>query len=699
MDKSTKKAIAYSLLAHIRNSGVLTKGPLELFVPIVKKGMHHINSNGLYKGESIAEIKDVLEQLFGIDFPIPVLNNILKIIAKEVNTAEETVFTLNNDYSFWIKDFIFDDYDLKLKEYQNEIGKLQKLFGDFCKANSVDNTENNCIIKFIEKNKVSISKYIANSSSENGKSFLIEARFVEYFRQNNYIFSQIKNIYLGSILTCYLEYEPSEVKMNVTLLFDTNFLVSLLDLNTPESTHTCKKLLEICKKIGYDFKVLNETIEETRNLLNSKANNIDSAVIIRHINKEDIYNACERRKLTRTDLDRITDNLETTFVDFGINIIPHTESLFKKAKFSNEYTLLKQYRNSDRAALHDAAAIIYVKDKRGKRIKEFENVNCWFVNNSITHENDSENFNPILNPSQTEYQPEIIKVDDLLNVIWLSNPSINTSLPNDELIDIGLTSLVASTLNEALPKVRIIKELDINIQKYRNESISDKDVLLLSTRIANGQVKNIEKLSELAKNDSKKFNESIKEEARKQETIENERNARFEDLLSKLEDKYNELGDYKKTFDKRKSKEIESIKEKSQTELSRKDDEIKKLKEENIRLENKRRKVLREEYIKNALKSWRNESWLYFTIFITLLIISLIWLCITLSNNQATLTNSFINNLFQSKIFSAIFSFIVIILNYFVIRSLYDKYNNHSNINSYKASITIPEELQDIRIE
>jgi hypothetical protein len=80
MDKSTKKAIAYSLLAHIRNSGTLTRGPLELFVPIVKKGMYHLNSNGLYKGESISEIKVVLEQLFGIDFPIPVLNNILKIM-------------------------------------------------------------------------------------------------------------------------------------------------------------------------------------------------------------------------------------------------------------------------------------------------------------------------------------------------------------------------------------------------------------------------------------------------------------------------------------------------------------------------------------------------------------------------------------------------------------------------------------------
>jgi len=693
MDNSIKKAVTYSLLAHIRNSGTLTKGPLDVFIPIVKKGLHQINQQGLYKGESIVEIKIILEELYGIDFPIPVLRNILLIIAKEINTKEETSFVLNNDNSFWIKDYVFEDYDSKLKEYQKEINKLQKLFSDFCKANGIDDVQNNCIIKFIEKNKVSISKYLANTTTSNGKDFIIEARFVEYFRNNSYIFSLIKNIYLGSILTCYLEYQPVDVRMNVTLLFDTNFIISLLDLNTPESTHTCIKLIEICKKFGYEFKILNDTIDETRNLLNSKANNYDSAIILRYVNKEDIYNACERRNLSRTDLDRIADNLEKIITDYGIYIIPHTESLKNKAKFSPEYSLLKNYRNSEKAALHDASAIIYVKEKRGKKVKEFENVNCWFVNNSISHDNE-EGINPLINPNQFDYQPELIKVDDLLNVLWLSNPSINNSLPNDELVDIGLTSLVAATLNEALPKARIIKELDVNIQKYKDDSVTDKDVLLLSTRIANGQVKNIERLNEIAKTDPTKFNEGIRKEARKQEKVENERNEKFEELLKKFNDKYEEIGNYKEIIDNRKQSEIDRINQNAKKEIEKRDSEIELLRIELITKENEKIKIDRDLYIKSVLRTWRRKSWIILIITLLVLLLGVAWLIISM-NNLPESAESFFDKVLKSKFLSILFSIVTTIINYFVIRLLYDKYHNHSNINAFKLNITIPDELKE----
>lgn len=421
MDNSTKKAVAYSLLAHIRNSGTLSNGPVDLFIPIVKKGLHFMNNNkGQYKGSNISEIKDIVEEHYGIDIPLPVLESILKLIAKEINSENEKVFELNNDRSFWIKDYIFEDYDQKIQESQKIVENLQKLFIEFCKANGIDAIKNNCIIKFIEKNKLSISKYLANKHVENGKDFIIEARFVEYFKSKPIIFSQIKNIYLGSILTCYLEYQPSVIKMDVTLLFDTNFIISLLDLNTTESTHTCKKLIEVCSKLGYNFNILFDTIEEIIGLLSYKSSNFDNAIILKFVNKEDIYNACERRKLTRTDLDRIADNLEETIINLGIKIIPHSDTLKNKAKYSKEYNLLKGIRHTEKAALHDAIAIIYVKEKRGdKKIKEFEKVNCWFVNNSISHDIDSEGTNSLIGLNISDFQPEVIKADDLLNVLWL----------------------------------------------------------------------------------------------------------------------------------------------------------------------------------------------------------------------------------------------------------------------------------------
>ena len=232
---------------------------------------------------------------------------------------------------------------------------------------------------------------------------------------------------------------------------------------------------------------------------------------------------------------RISDNIEDTLTKFNIRILPNSTTLKNKAKFSKEYQTLKTYRSNDKAALHDAMAILYVREKRGGRaVKSFEKVNCWFVNNSITHDFEHSAIENILSGNSPENQPEIIKADDLLNILWLSAPSIRSEVSSDEMVDIGLTTLVAHTLNKSLPKARIIRELDENIQKYKSEDLTDRDVYLLSVRIANNQVKNIEELNILAENNAVEFNCRVKEEARKQAEIEKEQREQLNKLYSEL---------------------------------------------------------------------------------------------------------------------------------------------------------------------
>lgn len=232
---------------------------------------------------------------------------------------------------------------------------------------------------------------------------------------------------------------------------------------------------------------------------------------------------------------RISDNIEDSLTKFSIRILPNSTRLKNKAKFSNEYQTLKTYRNNDKAALHDAMAIMYVREKRGgKAVKSFEKVNCWFVNNSITHDFEHSAIENIIRGNSSENQPEIIKADDLLNILWLSAPSIRSEVSSDEMVDIGLTTLVAHTLNKSLPKARIIRELDENIQKYKTEDITDRDVYLLSVRIANNQVKDLEELNTLAVKDTVEFNCRVKEEARKQAEIEKEQREQLNKLYSEL---------------------------------------------------------------------------------------------------------------------------------------------------------------------
>ena len=47
-----ERAITYSLLAHIRNTGSLAKGPIDIFIPLVKRALSKMNNEGIFKGKN-----------------------------------------------------------------------------------------------------------------------------------------------------------------------------------------------------------------------------------------------------------------------------------------------------------------------------------------------------------------------------------------------------------------------------------------------------------------------------------------------------------------------------------------------------------------------------------------------------------------------------------------------------------------------
>ncbi|MCI6046616.1 MAG: hypothetical protein MR732_08180 [Alistipes sp.] len=536
-DNITRRAITYSVLAHISSSAKLAKGQLDVFVPIVKKCLHHISDGKAeIKGANISEIADRIVTDWQIEIPVPVLRTILTQISKEFDCDEDSKpFVLNNDDSFWIKRFIFADFDAEIKESEHNVKELQNAYLKFCKIQNIQSEDGKGVIRFIEQHKDTLAHYLRNSDCPDKTDYSLPAKFIEYFKPIKPLYEEIRDLYLGATISCAIGYQFNGLKNDVTLLLDTNFIISLLDLNTPESTRTCSKLLEVCKKSGYSFLILPETKEEIQSLLEFKSRSLDKVALQKNVNKEDVFCACERRGLNSADLMRISDNIEDSLTKFSIRILPNSTTLKNKAKFSNEYQTLKTYRNNDKAALHDAMAIMYVREKRGgKAVKSFEKVNCWFVNNSITHDFEHSAIENIIRGNSSENQPEIIKADDLLNILWLSAPSIRSEVSSDEMVDIGLTTLVAHTLNKSLPKARIIRELDENIQKYKTEDITDRDVYLLSVRIANNQVKDLEELNTLAVKDTVEFNCRVKEEARKQAEIEKEQREQLNKLYSEL---------------------------------------------------------------------------------------------------------------------------------------------------------------------
>lgn len=695
---NTNKAVTYSLLAHIRNTGSLLEGPIDIFIPLFKRVLFILNSKDIYKGKSVFEIKNVADETYMIDFPIPVIKSVLRKIANQVNqeSSGSEKFQLFQDGSFIIRNYSFEDFEDEVQKSKGEIENLERLFEEFCNIHKIKKSDKTSILDFIDKNKIKLSKYLSLKPIEGDQDFTIEAQFVDFFKKIPHVYELIRKIYLGSIISSFLEYKVENLNTSIELLLDTNFIVSLLDLNTPESTHTCNKLIEIGNKLGYKFSILQDTIDETRRLLETKAKYIDETFLAKRINPEDIYNACERRNLQRTDLERIADNLEKWISEYGISIIYNTTKYQNQAKFSHEYSALREFRSSDQAALHDATAIFYVRKTRGKKIRDFEKVNCWFVNNSISRDFHDEKKFELTNGSQ----PELIKADELLNIIWLSNPEINLALSNNELIDIGLTSLVAVTLNASLPKASIIRELDDNIQKYASEELSDKDVILISTRIANRQLKNIQEINKLASSDKEKFVSKLKIEAKKQEKEDLERINRFNKLLEKLEKKDAHLSKIKEELLEKKKKLEE---DQTQTNISRKKrkEELESLsqklnqeKKERIRTQNQLRKVQRGKLTENELWKWRRKTWVWLgAIFALFLIVFLIFWMI--ADWQIPKATEQLQVLTGNPIY--ITAMAIYGLTYPIcITILIQKYHNHSNIDAYVRKIKIPDDLKEL---
>lgn len=682
--KNKEKAITYSLLTHIRNTGTLAKGPIDIFIPLIKRALSKMNSIGVFQGKSLLEIKNTANDLYSIDFPIPVLKKILVEISKEINTDDITHFVLYKDGAFSLNQYTFTDFEDLIENQTKEIEELEILFKSFCETSELKIENSETIFKFIEKNKFNLSKYISNSADKNGADYTAEAQFIDFFKKIPQIYERIKNIYLGSIISGYIEYNSDDAKQNIELLFDTNFIVGLIDLNTPESTHTCRTLLDIAKKQKFVIRILKDTIEETINLLETKARFFDKSFLQKKVSPEDVYNACERRNLNKTDLERIADNLERTISEFGISIIYNTDKLKGEAKFTDEYKIFDKLRGSKKSALHDAVAILHIKKTRKKRFKDFDKVNAWFVNNSASSDGDSIFL-------KNGYQPESIKADDLLNILWLSNPKVNKAIEGEDLAEIGLTSTISLTLNSNLPKSQILRELDDNIHKYAKEDISDTDIIRVATRITNKQLTDIEELNKLAERDKIQFVKRLEEEANKQKRIEETRIKKLESLFKDISSRTEELEKSKREFQD-KSRNIDKIVTEKEISTSKVSElETKLLKEQNASREFKR-----ENWIDKQIWNWRLKTLIEFAVLLSIFLIGLLYILFQSDWNINTAINYFLE-VKSNFIISGLISLIGFILTSITTKTLYDKYRNNSNIQNFIKGLKIPEDYRELK--
>lgn len=291
-------------------------------------------------------------------------------------------------------------------------------------------------------------------------------------------------MYLGGVIASYLQFQIKERIVDTELLIDTNFYISLINLNTEEAYESCKQLFDLTIAMGYRYSILETTIEQIKILLSKRVDKINEKGLLASLNVADVLSACDRRNLTKTDLERYKDNLLDDLATKGINIIYNSQirNLIDKTEKSRDLRTLTKLRGNRDSAFNDLLAQEYVAFRRkDKAIAEFNDVNCWFLNNSFSV-NWKEKDVPV-------WKRISITASDLLVLLWLANPSNMVGKNKDML---ALTSLSANVVNyrsKRYPSGKVVGKLQDKIARLQlRGGISNSAVAKLCIRMAEGAI-------------------------------------------------------------------------------------------------------------------------------------------------------------------------------------------------------------------
>ena len=123
----------YALLGYLKETSQSTASITELYTPLVKKALSDYScEHGLseYKGRSLSEIADKINNIFLLEIPIPILYKIMSSIRDEIN--DDGIFALYDDGAFIIKSFVFDDINNTIEQEQNNIQILKDDYNAYC---------------------------------------------------------------------------------------------------------------------------------------------------------------------------------------------------------------------------------------------------------------------------------------------------------------------------------------------------------------------------------------------------------------------------------------------------------------------------------------------------------------------------------------------------------------------------------------
>lgn len=470
----------YATLEAIKEKKGNVTSLIEVYQELVESAIKLHFSSIAIRGQ-ISELKNTIQEEYNLPIPTTTLEFIVDRIANE----NKKNFKVYHDHSFDFSDIEFSDVSEIIDEQKQKVQILESVYNH---VKEELNIQNACSIEdLIEKNKNNLLSYFAGSSfvfdvSDSDINLLTALLRVPEQREI------IERLFLGAVISSFTSLDIEGVDDAKTILIDTNFIISLLDLHSKESKENCDLILNIGKKLKYDFCILPETIIEIQNLLLRKSREILEVPVFAAQDMNSIEYGCFRHGIASGELLCYREKVVTFVKNCEIRIIDKSinDRLQQKAISTDIYLSLSRRKRNKDGALHDAMAMLFVKELRTGEETNFSDSTSFFLTDSHGYFENKLTINTKL--------PLVIRVEELVNLLWLLNPYNDTKLVKTE-----ISKIFSMYLKKKLPNKELLIAIDRKNRNYKKLGITKKDCTEMAFQIneaSNEELGNILSINE-----------------------------------------------------------------------------------------------------------------------------------------------------------------------------------------------------------
>jgi len=338
---------------------------------------------------TIEVIKKSFSDFYEIDIPTETLRTVLARLKKDGSIESvKLTFSLTED-----GELRKASLDNSVKDVRKDYQSLHENFTNYLsdeKITGITNVEI-ALLNFIDDNIGFTSELIAVDSSKKTRVVPASsvAKYILHIAEHEpRLFEIFQNIFFGrlylTLMKTRTELDSKAKFEKLTVLLDTNVMLSLLGLHDQSSETTAHELLDILLsyKENINVGVLDITIDESISVIH--AHSQDKTEYVKHMKVDTEGFRLKLRNINKTDLALLIENFEEKVSGMGILIL---ETKFvDQLKYEDTYSQISklsqeiEQEKTPPALKHDALAIENVRlQRKGVRTTLLEKCKMIFV--------------------------------------------------------------------------------------------------------------------------------------------------------------------------------------------------------------------------------------------------------------------------------------------------------------------------------